>query len=172
MVRQRRFWWEHWLRSRLLICLAMVSVALVSVPVIATQRPRPSYLFPLSLCLMAVTGWSLVVIFHRFTIVKRLAPLMPAVMVGLCLLVPSYYANPDRQQARRLYETTGSLLPHQALIADTDTRFLKGEYCSEVSFYLGHGACQSYSYAVLEEKPPDQSLEAFLTERGINLIYM
>src|SRR5262249_54064265 len=84
LVKERRFWWEFWLRERALTWLAMLAVAAVAFTVIPTQRPRPSYLFSLGVFLMAVTAMGAFVILHRLRQFAPVAKLMPALMLGLC----------------------------------------------------------------------------------------
>jgi hypothetical protein len=54
--------WRGWFRDRRGAWLIMFAVVCVAVPIILTQRPRPSYLFPVSVFLMAVIGSAIHVI--------------------------------------------------------------------------------------------------------------
>src|SRR5262249_13126699 len=85
-----RYWWGACFRPRLLTWLAMLCVAAVSVPVIATQRPRPSYLFALGVLLMALTALFACAVLRRLALLGRLQALAPAAMAGVLLLVPCY----------------------------------------------------------------------------------
>jgi hypothetical protein len=64
------------------------------------------------------------------------------------------------------------LRPYQTLIANPNTDFVKGEFCFEVSSYLGHGLCKSRDYGMLNERPAGQPLADFLEARGINFVYL
>jgi hypothetical protein len=185
-LKERFYWYQNYLRGRLLTWLAMLCVAAVAVPVIATQRPRPSYLFPLGVLIMGLTGLWVHILVHRLALVKQLSVLMPAVMVGLFLFVPSFYLKAARRPQsvdgrtdgqsvpprRLLSEAIEQLRPYQALIADPKTHFLKGEFCFEVSSYLGHGLCRPHDYGLLDERPASQPLSDFLESRDINLMYL
>src|SRR5262249_49187685 len=116
-----RYWWERCIRGRLLTWLALLCVAAVSVPVIATQRPRPSYLFGLGVLLMALTGFWVQVLLRRLRLAGRASALMPAAMAGLCLLVPSYYLSAARRwQPRPLRQVIERLSPYRELLPGTN----------------------------------------------------
>jgi hypothetical protein len=172
LVRERRFWWHSWLRERALTWVAMLAVAAVALVVIPTVRPRPSYLFPLSVLLMAITGMAAFVIVRRLNWLNRLSRTMPLVMAGVFLAVPSYFGEHGHRPPRLLHALIQRLQPFQELIASPRTVFLKGEYPEEVRNYLGHGACKSYSYSLLDEWGEDVQLDSYLEERGVNLFYI
>jgi hypothetical protein len=170
---KRHYWWTYWLRDRALGWLAMLAILTVVVfIIIPTQRPRPEYLYGLSIFLMALTGMSVAVIAHHWPALKRLSGWMPIIMLMVLLTVPGYYANPKRIQPRRLLELYQRLVPFQNVIARPNTVFLKGEYAFDVSGYIGHRVSQVLDYRVLDEAPADIPLEVFLDKRGINLFYV
>jgi hypothetical protein len=172
LLRERRFWWNYWLRDRALTWLAMLAAASVAVVVIPTQRPRPSYLFSLSVLLMAWTGMSIFIITRRFNWLSRVSVAMPLAMVGLVLAVPSYFQNPVHRDSPRLHLLVERLKPFQALIASPQAVFLKGEYSEEVRNYLGRGVGVSYGYSLLDEWSADIPLATFLEKRRVNLFFI
>jgi hypothetical protein len=172
LLKERRFWWDFWLRDRALTWLAMLAVAAVALAVIPTQRPRPSYLFSLGVLLMAVTAMGVFVIVRRLTWLHGLASVMPLAMLGLCLAIPPYFKAPQHGLSQRLHPLIQRLEPFRDLLASGDTHFLKGEFAWELSFYLGGGASKPYSYALLDEWNGDVPLDTFLELRGINLFYL
>src|SRR5262249_44383567 len=96
LVRERRSWWDFWLRERAFGWVAMLCVVAVAFVIIPAQRPRPSYLFSLSVYLMAGTGMFLFVLISRFRRLAWLSRGMPLVGLGLCMFVPGYYhAQPN-----------------------------------------------------------------------------
>jgi hypothetical protein len=172
LVKEWRFWWRQWLRERALTWAGMLSVAAVALVVIPTVRPRPSYLFQLSVLLMAITTMAAFVILARWNWPTRLGRAMPLVMAGAFLAVPSYFGEPAHRPPQRLHALIQCLRPFQELIASPHTVLLKGEYPEEVRNYLGHGACKSYSYSLLDDWSGDVPLDAFLEKRGVNLFYL
>ena len=172
LVRERRFWWGYWIRDRAPTWMAMLAVATVALVVIPTQRPRPSYLFSLSVLLMAWTGMSAFIIARRFKWLNRLSAIMPLAMVGLVLAVPSYFQNRAHRLPQVLYPLVQRLKPFQDLIGDPHTVFLQGDLACEVSNYLGHGIGISHSYSLLDKWSANVPLDWFLEERGVNLFYI
>ncbi|MGH7410758.1 MAG: hypothetical protein ACREJ6_06840, partial [Candidatus Methylomirabilis sp.] len=73
LYRDRRFWWEHWLKDRALGWLAMLSVVAVAGLSIPTQRPRPAYLFCQGIVLMALTGMCVFAISRRWPVLHALS---------------------------------------------------------------------------------------------------
>src|SRR5262249_17632557 len=86
-----RWWWENWLRERAFGWLVMAAFVPVSCMIIATQRPRPSYLFSLSLFIMAAAGMAAYVLVSHVPLARRLGALMPLVMIAACFLVKPYF---------------------------------------------------------------------------------
>jgi hypothetical protein len=173
LYRDWRHWWPYWLKDRALGWLAMLAtVAVVVFVVIPTQRPRPEYLYLLSIVLMALTGMSLWVIIDRWFDPKKLSGWVPVVMVAIVLAAPSFYTNPNSAQPRPLLQLYRRLIPFQSVIARPDTVFLKGESAFDVSGYVGYRLPTVLDYGVLGQIPVDMSIEEFLSKQGINLIYL
>src|SRR5262249_24981637 len=83
LVREWGYLCGRWLRPRLWGWVGMLAVAAVAVPVISTQRPRPSYLFALSVFLLACTAMSVWIVLHRWRWPQRLAAWAPLAMMAL-----------------------------------------------------------------------------------------
>ncbi len=157
------------IRGRETVWLAMLCVAAVAVPVIATQRPRPSYLFPLGILIMTFTGLCLTAIASRVPALRRGAGLVPLVVFVGYLTAPMH---PYLSGRRPLLETIRRLEPYQTLIGRPDTRFLKGEFAFETMSFLGGEKGTSSDYGLLSERPAGVPLDAFLEQRGFNLVYL
>ncbi len=172
--RDRRFWWEHWLKDRALGWLAMLSVVAVAGLIIPTQRPRPSYLFCQGIVLMALTGMCLFAISHRLPGLQRLSKWLPIVMVALLLVVPQHYRSDG--SARPLLALYGRLAPFEAIFNRPDTIFLVSGYPLEIHEYVGHNYFTSplvnLDYTILGGAPADRPLPLFLDQQGVNLFYI
>jgi hypothetical protein len=172
LYRERYYWWNFWLRDRALGWLAMLAVAVVACLIIPTQRPRPSYLFSLSLLMMALTGMSVFVITQRWLIFKRLSAWIPLVMIGVLWVTPNYYVDPAHRPPRYLLEFYRKLAPFQQIIARPDTIYL-GRFADEiVGNYLGHGSPQVFDSSLLSGLQAGAELQAFLDNKKINLLYL
>lgn len=71
--------------------LLMLSASLLVLAVMIMQRPRPSYMFPYTLSIMALTGLGLHQLFARLRLDNVIEVVLPAAGVLLILLVPSWY---------------------------------------------------------------------------------
>jgi len=172
LYRERQYWWTHWLQDRALGWLAMLSVVAMSLVVIPIERPRPEYLYGLSIFLMAAIGMSVFVIAHQWRALNQLSGLMSVVMVVMLLVIPSYYAVSPNVRPRPLLQLYRRLAPFGDIIARGDTVFLKGSYNQELCNYIGRGLCKAFDYTILTERPTGVPLEIFLGKRGITLFYV
>jgi hypothetical protein len=174
LYRDRRFWWEHWLKDRALGWLAMLSVVAVAGLSIPTQRPRPAYLFCQGIVLMALTGMCVFAISRRWPVVQALSRWLPVVMVASLVVVPDYYRSDGG--ARPLLTLYRRLAPFEAVFNRPDSVFLVSGYPIEIHDYVGHNYFTSplvnADYAILDRAPADRPLTSFLDERGINLFYV
>jgi hypothetical protein len=175
LYRQRRFWWEHWLRERALPWIAILTTsALIAAVVIPTQRPRPSYLFSVSVALMALCGMAVFVIARRWITGRAATAAVALLMIGLPLFVPSYY--PTHRKPRLLLEIYDRLLPFADLLGERRTVFLSSRYGDEAILYLGHNVrdlpMRSFNYEIFDDNPDHLPLPAQLARRGINLFYL
>ena len=170
LYQERRYWWTHWIRERALGWCAMLSMFPVWVFVILTQRPRPSYLFSLSMFLMALVGMSVFVIARHWPWIRRYssATLM-IVGAGLFIAAPSYYFQAGPRRLLALYQR---LSPFQDLIASPETVWLLSHDGMELKFYLGLGLPRVNEYESSELALSEQSLRSFLDDRGVNLFYI
>ena len=177
LYRERRFWWEHWLRERALPWLAILSTAaLIAGVVIPTQRPRPSYLFSVSVALMGLCGMALFALARPWLTGRVAASGLALLMIGLPLIVPSYYLRPSYPKKRLLLELYDRLRPFGDVLGDPRAVFLSSRYGDEAILYVGHNVrtvpMRSFNYEILDENPERLPLHAQLARRGINLFYL
>lgn len=172
LYRDRQYWWQTWLKERAMGWFVLISIAAVAVfVVIPTQRPRPSYLFSLTILLMASIGMSLFIIFHRFSS-KNLKHVVPFLAVVLLIAVPSYYT----ETGRPMLDLYNRFKPFQDVIANKETTFLTREYSFDLCSYLQKSEiCNPLSYAdqnFFAGVPETLPLQAFLRKRKVNLFYV
>ena len=174
LYRERRHWWEHWLKDRALGWLAMLSVVAVAGLIIPTQRPRPSYLFCQGIFLMAVTGMSFFAISHRWPVLRNLSRCLPIVMFVLLVGAPNrYHSYSGPRPLLALYER---LAPLAAIFNRPDSVFLVSAYPMEIHAYVGHNyftnPFANLDYTILDQAPVDRPLPSFLDRQGVNLFYV
>lgn len=169
---ERRYWWYTWILPRIWCWLGMFSLTAVAFLIIATQRPRPSYLFLLSILLMAVTGMCAFAVTRRCGLDKALGALMPLTMVLLVVGTPPYYPSRSHQHPLLLNRMVTRMMPYQSLIADPNAVVLQGEFSFEIGSYVGLGRCRIHSYALLRDWNGDVPLEQFLEDHAVTFFYL
>lgn len=183
----RRRWWTWWIKPRGWGWAAMFSAAVMAIPIVLTQRPRPSYLFSLTIFQMALVGTGLWIIgasmvMHRPRLMRRLGRLavllMPLVMFAALYGFSRYYWNRMQlgQEPRSLIKTIATLEPYHTKLRSDQVQFLKGEYATEVKLYLCEGIAQVYDYSVMLDETnglkPEQTLADFLDKHHFNYLYL
>lgn len=173
LLRNRVEWWHHWLESRRLGWLTMFCIAATALLVIPTQRPRPSYLFGLTVLLMTVVGMAVFVIVRQFPRLRRLRAVLPVAMVLLPVFIPSYWANATPPGPSSLLATYARLKPYQSLIDRDDRVFLVGDHAPHVENYLSFGGGgTTLDYGLFAELTHDTTLAQFLDSQKVTLFYL
>jgi hypothetical protein len=176
MVRDRRVWWDEWLRDRYVGWVVLGCLTSTAMFVMVMQRPRPSYLFNESAALMALVGTALTALLGRLR-AERLgtvaAPILGAVLL---VLVPRYYGpeyrQPFGQRGQPLRTMVDRLLPFREAIAGQ--RFAGARFAGDVCRYVGGSRpCESFDLvALVRYKPPDRLPADWLRQQGMDLIYV
>jgi len=168
--RDWNFWWQTFFRERLSLWLLMLSVLCVAIPVILVQRPRPSYLFSVTLVLMGIIGMAVNILLSPRG--QRLAKALAVVgVVVLIVVVPSYYVR--HRSDRPLYAAFERLRPFGSIIETKGNKVLFGDYNGELRGYLHLRRNDStYDYGLLKSWQPPQRLEHFLDEKQVNVAFI
>jgi hypothetical protein len=170
-VRHRSYWWPTWFRPQAGTWLLLFAIAAVAIPVILTQRPRPSYLFATTVVLMAVVGSAVHVLTCRWPKAQRLLVIVG--VIALLLAVPPYY-RPRPGQNRPLYTDYEILRPFRPLLADRRNVFVIGDFAGELRNYLrlGNVPVATFDYQLLSRWSGRRPLQQFLDDEGVNLIFL
>ena len=170
-VRHRSYWWPTWFRPQAGTWLLLFAIAAVAIPVILTQRPRPSYLFATTVVLMAVVGSAVHVLTCRWPKAQRLLVIVG--VIALLLAVPPYY-RPRPGQDRPLYTDYEILRPFRPLLADRRNVFVIGDFAGELRNYLrlGNVPVATFDYQLLSRWSGRRPLQQFLDDEGVNLIFL
>jgi hypothetical protein len=170
-VRHRSYWWPTWFRPQAGTWLLLFAIAAVAIPVILTQRPRPSYLFATTVVLMAVVGSAVHVLTCRWPKAQRLLVIVG--VIALLLAVPPFY-RPRPGQDRPLYTDYEILRPFRPLLADRRNVFVIGDFAGELRNYLrlGNVPVATFDYQLLSRWSGRRPLQQFLDDEGVNLIFL
>ena len=175
VVKNYKFWWNFWLKERALTWLILISAASVAFfVIIPMQRPRPSYLFGLTLFLMAISGMSFFAITFDRPKFQFLSRFLPVLMILMLTFSQPYYIN--YHNTRPLLNLYRRFLPFQSEISHQDTVFLSREYSNELCSYLMKSEiCYPLSYNnpdFWDQLSLEESLNTFLENLGVNLFYI
>jgi len=168
-VRQWGYWWKEWFQPRKGLWLIMLAMVCVSVPVVFVVRPRPSYLFPTTLVLMALIGTAAYIVSSRDQ--PRVPKALAIIALPLLLIAtPPYFKAPAD---RPLYGSYQTLRPFAALLADERNRIIIGDYAWDLKNYLMLGErSTTFGYGILSSWQAPQSLDQFLDAQGINVFFV
>jgi hypothetical protein len=171
LVRNWRYWWQVMLQKRAGTLALMLAEVCVSVLVILTQRPRPSYLFPTTVVIMTAIGLAAYALLGR----KRLAFANMLAVLGvpvLVILTPSYYTL--HKSDRLLLDAYRRLQPFTAILNNAQNRILLGDYSGELQNYLSLSLPKpvSFDYSILSSWHQHEPLIEFLHERRINVVFI
>jgi hypothetical protein len=157
-------------------CLACVAVV-----VILTQRPRPSYLFAFTICIMSLVGLSADLLTQQFTRRVNIAGLM----IGVAVLVFLPFYQSSAAVSRPFYTLLGHLQPYQSELTRRGTRLLLGDSSDELFSYLhlqtsaagpaiarDRGLFSASDYSVLSGWDRNEPLEAFLDRTDFDFIFV
>jgi hypothetical protein len=176
--KRRTGWWTDWLRERAWAWVVLGAVASVTLIVMITQRPRPSYMFALAILLRAAVGMCICAIIAKTYWHKLFDTMLPIGIAVLLLIVPSYYEWRNRMQpsfrTRGLYAAYQRLLPFQKMMEDRrDFKILSPGFNGELCNYLAKKPCAGLHYPEVRgpATEPGSSWVKLLDQRGANVIY-
>jgi hypothetical protein len=170
VVRDRTSTWRDWFKKSAGTWLGMIAVVCVAAPVILTQRPRPSYLFPVGVFSMAIVGSAIYILsFGRMAILERVAICL--VFVVLVVVPPYFVTHPSD---RPLYSAYQRLQPFRGLILNRKDKVLLGDYNGELRGYLvlTRAYPNSLDYSVLLSWTRESNLADFLGEKNIGFVFL
>lgn len=183
--RRHRFWWRAWFQERRHGWLAMVAVSGIALTVVPTNRPRPAYLFPLSVTLMAGVATGFFVTYRSIISPRRrrrvnaVIPIaLPLLMAGVILAAPNPYSGAKRRSSskdvvrRPLLETYERLRPHQGLIARHDAVLLTDTFAYETRVFLQLDRGRMHTFALVDTAPAGEVLAKSLERGGVNMVYL
>ena len=125
----------QWIRNRIPLLIAFLPMLAVALIVALVQRPRPSYLFYITIIVIVLFMESVgALLRERPTWTRALNVVAPPVALLLIVGLPSYYVeNPSTRPLKTKIERVA---PQRDAMVATDGRLLLGAYGSNVAMYL------------------------------------
>lgn len=164
----RQLWSEHaW------VWVAMLCVVSVTLIVMITERPRPSYMLSLGVVLRALVGICLVAIVRRFPVTGILQPLAPLAAVVALIFLPEYYYVLNPSGARPLLDMYRRLASFEAPL-ETPGAALAGDRSWELCNYVApRNPCRAFEFQQLRSQvTPAMPLPSILAADGVKILYL
>ncbi len=168
---QRKYWWRTAMRSQIFIWLFMFSVAMATFAIVPTQRPRPSYLFALSVTLMAIVGASALVIVANLRLPEWSRAWMLPIAIVICTTVAIAGRPTAVAHAQPYTQAHRHLAPYEKAIADPRTVAL-GFCAGDCWRYASGTNVNLISPELFIHRDPAKSLDEWLEESHITMVYL
>jgi hypothetical protein len=170
LARQWKRWWTNWLRERRGVWLLMIALLSITAPVAFVIRPRPSYLFPTTLVVLAVVGTAL----HVLTAARATATKFICIGIVLALVVAAPPAYSSRGSDRPLYSNYQRVLPFRSVLAKAGGSVLLLDRSDDLANYLalGRARVQFHHSRLLLSWDRRQSLDQFLRQQGVAVVFV
>jgi len=169
-----------WISSR--VAIAFLPLLAMAVPVVLVQRPRPSYLFYVSVIVIATTMGAIALILRRRPGIGRSLDLGAlAVASALILFMPRYSLRPYLPSGRPVLQKLEHLAPQRAMLLKAQGRLILGDWAPDLINYLGlslpssfpfEGAQVVFGNDLLRRWHETTPLEQFLAEQQVGILYL
>ena len=125
----------EWIRNRILLVIAFLPMLPVALVVALVERPRPSYLFYVTIIVIVLFMESVSALLKGRPTWARAIDLFALLMtLALIVLLPSYYIK--HPSNRPLKETIERLAPQRKALASAKGPILLGGYATDAALYL------------------------------------
>ncbi len=172
--REPQFWRREWLPPHVWIVVLFAAEVVTSLfVVLIEQRPRPEYMYGLTVGLLALVGVCFTALLRRFAVMRFVAPLALGLTVGLAIVLPSYYSKGPRplldavnrtKVVRHELQQPGSVLITAQFTADF-------EICAYLA-YTNARHCTSPSWSALQAQlAGGSSIQTVLARAKATAIY-
>ncbi len=177
--RQRRYWWEIWFRDRAWAWLFFLGVICIMSVVMIMQRPRPSYMMPLFIVMLAFIGSCIYILSEKMRWLKNVLLLQPIFAIALIIFLPPYYtpeyATPHTGVGRPFYTQYTRLIDFRnqlEQIDDTHRFVMRGDPNQLCMFILERECLMPGFGELLAAKTAEISLGEWLAQQHVALFYI
>jgi len=152
--------------------LLMASAGALVLGLMLMQRPRPSYMFPCTVFIMALTGLGLHGLIEFLHITKPFRILVPIFGISLILFVPSHYnasyVNYYGYEGQPLLKSFERISPHIDSSSESPMVIVTPRGDESLCNYLDEESCTAIQY----KKIAGPNLGYYVKSLGVNWIYL
>ncbi len=166
----RAYWWQA-VRTRGWAVLVLAAASTTAVVAAVTQRPRPEYIYGLTISLMLLTAACVGALLRAMNATRFVAAAAVLSTLGLILGLPSYY----RQNSRPLHNALERLDGFRSALQRPGAVLVTSGYNWEICAYFAKSEdrhCSSPSWSTLQsELAEGRSLSRVLDDAHATVIY-
>jgi hypothetical protein len=175
--RDRDRWWRTWIRPRAWGWVVLACLAATILPVLVIQRPRPEYLFGLSILILTLLGLSAMALVDCYPRLKGARAGLPIAAVLLVVLLPPHYGSgyetPNTgRPGRPLHDMVDRLYPMRAELRGRDVHLL-ATYSNNGCDYIGsYDPCSPIEWSTILPPAAGGDPNRALAAQGVDFIYV
>jgi hypothetical protein len=150
-IRREATFWRDWAAPRAWLLLGFGAVAITTAIVVLTERPRPEYMYGLTVAVMALAGVCFTAVLRRRNAMRFAGIGAAALTLGLIVAVPDYY----HKGPRPVHDAIERLKPVTSQLQKPGSVLIASRFNSEICLYLAASFdrdCTSPEWLVLEAK--------------------
>src|SRR5262245_12971023 len=158
----RRRWWDDWIHVRAWGWAVLAAMGSVGIYAGLMTRPRPSYIFPLTVLVLALLGMSVMAIAARLGVPRRARAVIPPVAIAALILIPNHYragySNPQIGPGQPLKTAVSRLEPYRSDLSGRDHGLLAVYPATDACLYVGGSdpcVTVSWNYPIGETLGPE-----------------
>jgi hypothetical protein len=170
--RDSRYWRREWFPTRKWILILLGAECVTTLAVVLSERPRPEYIYSLTISLMAFAGLSVAALLRNTKALRAMAPIAVGAAVTLLAAMPSFY----RPAPRPLLDGVQHLEVVASRLQQAGSVLITAQQGYELCAYLAATNtrhCTSPSWPTLEAQlASGTSIEAALNQANATAIYV
>jgi hypothetical protein len=175
--RDRRRWWDAWFARRAWGWMALGALSATAILAAIWQRPRPEYLYALSVAILALIGTCAMAYADRWSVLNRARAAIPVAAILLVVLIPPHFSSsyvtpqvgrtgqPQKEMVDRLY-------PIRTELRGSDVRFLATSAPAGCAYLGGDDPCTPILWKPILPSLRAGAAAAALASRQVDFIYL
>ena len=172
IYRDPLYWRRKWLSQHVWIVILLAAESITSLfVVLIEQRPRPEYMYGLTVTLLAVCAVCVTALLRRLRITEYASAFILLAVLALVIWLPPYYTKSPRP----LYNAVNHLQSARSVLQQPGSVLISANYNFELCAYLAatysHHCSSPSWYALQAQLTEGKPIEVVLTQAKATAIY-